>query len=231
MAKTLVPQDAITSKIFLVRGHKVMLDKDLAELYGVESKRLNEQVKRNIDRFPKKFRFQITEEEDKSLSFQNKTLKIHKEDERADGQEDFLKNQNWYVFNANYGTSEEKAFVEMFERRYKYLKPDFKDIYLIRNERVVKIFNFKDGQAFEPDFILVAKQKQKKQIIYQVFIEPKGSGFIPKDKWKEDFLKEIREDKKSIKILTDKYMITGVPFYNNANENEFNKTLEEVLQE
>jgi len=53
----------VTSKIFLFRGHKVMLDKDLAELYGVETRRLNEQVKRNINRFPEDFMFQLSNEE------------------------------------------------------------------------------------------------------------------------------------------------------------------------
>lgn len=53
----------IESKIFILRGHRVMLDSDLALLYGVETKRLNEQVKRNIERFPKDFMFQLTEEE------------------------------------------------------------------------------------------------------------------------------------------------------------------------
>lgn len=64
----------IQNKIYTIRGRQVMLDCDLAELYGVESKRLNEQVKRNIERFPKEFRFQLTEEEYKALSSQFVTL-------------------------------------------------------------------------------------------------------------------------------------------------------------
>lgn len=50
-------------KIYLIRGHKVMLDKDLAELYGVETKRLKEQVKRNSERFPEQYMFGLTESE------------------------------------------------------------------------------------------------------------------------------------------------------------------------
>ena len=53
----------IKSKIFEIRGQKVMLDYDLAAMYGVETKRLNEQVKRNIERFPEDFMFQITKGE------------------------------------------------------------------------------------------------------------------------------------------------------------------------
>ena len=55
--------DSIESKIFNIRGKQVMLDRDLAVLYGVETKRLNEQVRRNVERFPERFRFQLTENE------------------------------------------------------------------------------------------------------------------------------------------------------------------------
>ena len=58
-----VPIELIASKIYLIRGIKVMLDRDLAELYGVETKRLKEQVRRNIERFPKDFMFELTKEE------------------------------------------------------------------------------------------------------------------------------------------------------------------------
>lgn len=57
----------IESMIYLIRGHKVMLDSDLAELYKVTTGRLNEQVKRNIDRFPPDFMFQISEKEFEAL--------------------------------------------------------------------------------------------------------------------------------------------------------------------
>jgi len=57
------PQLDIESKILVIRGQQVMLDRDLAELYGVETKRLNEQVRRNIARFPEHFMFQLTKEE------------------------------------------------------------------------------------------------------------------------------------------------------------------------
>lgn len=59
--------DNITSKIYTIRGLQVMLDRNLSELYGVENKKLNEQVKRNIDRFPQKFRFQLTKNEKDEL--------------------------------------------------------------------------------------------------------------------------------------------------------------------
>jgi len=58
-----LPDDAIISKIYYIRGQKVMLDKDLAELFGVQAIRLREQVKRNKDRFPDNFMFQLTDSE------------------------------------------------------------------------------------------------------------------------------------------------------------------------
>jgi hypothetical protein len=61
--KSLIPVDRIQGKILLVRGEKVMLDQDLAELYGVETGQLTRQVRRNIDRFPSDFMFQLTKEE------------------------------------------------------------------------------------------------------------------------------------------------------------------------
>ena len=160
--------------------------------------------------------------------FMDKPIKVYKDSERADGQEALVVNEPWYVYNANYGTNEEKAFVSMFARRFESLNQKFKNIYLIRNEREIKIID-KLGRAFEPDFILFCKQKKGNKLTYQVFIEPKGAHLIANDKWKEEFLEEIRKQERTIEIYTDKYRITGVPFYNNENENEFKKTLEETL--
>lgn len=160
--------------------------------------------------------------------FKDKQIKVYKDSERADGQEPFVVNEPWYVYNANYGTSEEKSFVKMFAKRFESLGQKYKDIYLIRNEREIKIID-KFGRAFEPDFILFCKQKKDKELTYQVFIEPKGAHLVAHDKWKEDFLKEIRETEQTIKIHTDNYVITGVPFYNYENENEFKKILQETL--
>jgi len=162
--------------------------------------------------------------------FKDKEIKVYKNSERADGQEALVANEPWYVYNANYGTIEEKKFVELFARRFEGLNQKFENIYLIRNEREIKIFD-KFGRAFEPDFLLFCKQKEGEQLTYQVFIEPKGEYLKGYDKWKEDFLKEIRTDQKTIKIHTDTYLITAVPFYNYNNENEFKTTLENTLNE
>ena len=75
---SVIPDEVIASKIYLIRDKKVMLDRDLAELYGVETKRLNQQVKRNIERFPKEFMFQLTEEEMNSTSRNELNISIFK---------------------------------------------------------------------------------------------------------------------------------------------------------
>ena len=67
----IVPQEIIETKIILIRGKKMMLDKDLAVLYRVTTGNLNKAVKRNIDRFPEDFMFQLIKEEFKNLMFQN----------------------------------------------------------------------------------------------------------------------------------------------------------------
>lgn len=69
--KEIIPQETILSKIYMVREQRVMLDRDLAELYDVKAIRLREQVKRNEERFPENFMFQLTEEETENMVSQN----------------------------------------------------------------------------------------------------------------------------------------------------------------
>ena len=72
-----IPDEVITSKIYFIRGKNVMLDQDLAELYNVETKRLNEQVKRNLNRFPNDFMFQLNNEEFNNLRSQFATANYY----------------------------------------------------------------------------------------------------------------------------------------------------------
>jgi phage regulator Rha-like protein len=70
-----VPDELVMAKIYYIRGQKVMLDRDLAELYGVETKQLKRQVKRNLNRFPEDFMFELSSTENTSLRSQIGTLK------------------------------------------------------------------------------------------------------------------------------------------------------------
>ncbi len=72
--KDLIPQELIEQKIFMIRGHKVMLSAHLAKLYGVKAKALTQAVRRNIERFPDDFTFQLSWEEVQSLRSQIVTL-------------------------------------------------------------------------------------------------------------------------------------------------------------
>jgi aromatic ring-opening dioxygenase LigB subunit len=80
--KSLTPLDRVERTILILRGHRVILDSDLAALYGVPVKRLSEQVKRNSDRFPADFAFVLTKAEYKSLRSQIATLKTGRGEHR-----------------------------------------------------------------------------------------------------------------------------------------------------
>ncbi|MGO3751695.1 MAG: DEAD/DEAH box helicase family protein [Peptoniphilaceae bacterium] len=133
----------------------------------------------------------------------------------------------WYVYNDNYGTSEEKLFIKYFKREIQP-KLEEKDVkfFLVRNERVpeLAIYSFSNGERFEPDFLLFVEKKNiDNRFNYQVYVEPKGGHLLNTDVWKENFLLEI-EDKHLIKntIITanDEYIIMGLPFFNEANKLE-----------
>jgi type III restriction enzyme len=188
---------------------------------------LEKQIKENLTEYRGTEKFIPNKVKDK---FIDKKIKVRKDSERENGQVEFLENKDWYVFNANYGTSEEKEFVEMIDRQVNELEKGFKKVYLIRNERQLKIYNFKDGQAFEPDYILFLIDKNGKNITYQLFLEPKGKYLAAGEKWKSEFLNEIKEKFKNKTIEFPKYKILGIPFYISEDENNFKDKLLEVIK-
>ena len=162
--------------------------------------------------------------------FTDKTLKLVEGSERADGDEQLVSDREWYVFNANYGTSEEKAFVRTLDAQMDWLKKKYDRIYLVRNERHFKIYSFDDGQAFEPDFVLFLREENGNTRIRQIFIEPKGKHLQAHEKWKANFLEEIKEkfSGETLEFQTQKYKLIGVPFYDNQDEKQFVESLESV---
>ena len=209
------------------------------ELYALSNKTCLDAITNLLDQIASELRRNITKYKGTEIFkpnqvntvFTDKTLKLVEGSERANDDAPFVSAREWYVFNANYGTSEEKAFVRMLDARIHSLKEQYDGIYLIRNERHFKIYNFDDGQAFEPDFVLFLREKNGDMLTYQIFIEPKGRHLLEHERWKEDFLKQIRE-KSSGKLLefqTKKYQVVGVPFYNNEDENQFWGTLKSAL--
>lgn len=145
-----------------------------------------------------------------------------------------LNNKDWYVFEDCFGTSEEKLFIKYIDKVYEKLKPKYDEIYLVRNERYVKIFNFDDGRPIEPDFILFLKKASlfPEELHYQIFIEPKGPHLLLVDEWKEKFLMSLKE-KHLIELLwkDKKYFVWGMPFFTDTLKDklfvkEFNQLLE-----
>jgi len=131
-----------------------------------------------------------------------------------------LLKEDWYVFNDNYGTSEEKLFIKFFITDIEpKLKEKELEYYVVRNERVpdLAIYSFEHGERFEPDYLLfVTKKNIDNNSNHQVYIEPKGNHLLEEDKWKENFLNEI-DDKhyigKSL-IAGNDYKVVGLPFFN-----------------
>jgi type III restriction enzyme, res subunit len=145
-------------------------------------------------------------------------------DSRAD-----LAYESWYAYEDNFGTSEEKAFVKYFQGLVPELRKEYDEVYLLRNERIpaLAIYEFDTGERFEPDFLLFLQKRGTDGYLQeQVYIEPKGSHLLEKDKWKEDFLLKIQEQGIPVKKYVDdnEYRIFGLPFFNkDSRMEEFHK--------
>ena len=160
--------------------------------------------------------------------FTNK--EVHYTDSKGDGagisqkdvSEDLrldLSDKNWFAYNDNFGTPEEKAFVIYFNEHIKNLEKVYDKIYLLRNERQCKIYDFDKGRGFEPDYVLLLQKKNSAPECFQIFIEMKGDGFLANDAWKEKFLLQLKD--KVIIEENDNYRIWGFHFYNQAANNNF----------
>ena len=162
--------------------------------------------------------------------FKDKLLKFDARNSLATIDRQF-ENKDWFPFNTLYGTSEEKAFVDLLIRKIKDLATDYDEIYLLRNEMHFAIYNFSDGQAFYPDFALFLQEKKGELVCFQFFVEPKGKFLQQTDRWKENFMRDITTEFKD-KLLTfdsKEFRLIGLPFYNEENENPFWDALTDAL--
>ena len=144
-----------------------------------------------------------------------------------------LANLGWHVYETSYGTSEEKLFIKFLSEKSEEISKIYKRFYLLRNERAVKIYAFDDGRAFEPDFLLfLQKQPKGKSTVLQIFIEPKGDHIADGERWKENFLKDIKS-KHKLKVMFEnkEYIIYGMPFFNEKRETreQFEEDFEKFL--
>ena len=144
-----------------------------------------------------------------------------------------LSKQDWYAFVDCYGTSEEKYLVKYIEGLYPKLQTKYEEIYLVRNEREIRIYDFDSGDAFEPDFLLFMQQKAdaNKYDNIQIFIEPKGGHLAPNDIWKEKFMLRLKEEA-SITFSTHigGYHIWGMPFYTEQNKIDFDRSFKREFE-
>lgn len=135
-----------------------------------------------------------------------------------------LTQMDWYAYNDCFGTSEEKALIKYIEGIKDKLLEKYVEFYLVRNECDLKIYSFKTGAPFEPDFILFLRRKGKgtKFDNLQIFIEPKGENLRKQDAWKEKFLLEIKE-MAEVQWCTsaNDYNVWGLPFFTEQNNEAF----------
>ena len=143
-----------------------------------------------------------------------------------------LSTKDWYIFDDCYGTSEEKLLIHYIDKKYTELSKKYSDVYLIRNERHFKIYDFNTGMPFEPDFVLYLIGKERSDTMYfQVFIEPKGGHLLKIDQWKEDFLINIKNIANIEQLFSSReYTVWGLPFYNHSETiKKFDNAFEELV--
>nr|WP_255688224.1 DEAD/DEAH box helicase family protein [Tepidanaerobacter sp. GT38] len=144
-----------------------------------------------------------------------------------------LSKEDWFVFEDNYGTSEEKAFIAYFKQYVDKLKAKYDKVYLIRNERQLAIYSFDGGERFEPDYLLfLHSPKVNGYEQLQIFIEPKGTHLVKNDSWKEDFLLQLESNAIPIVKFADdnNYRIWGFHFFNrDLRRKEFDEDMNRLL--
>nr|CAG8439393.1 2935_t:CDS:2 [Entrophospora candida] len=105
----------------------------------------------------------------------------------------------------NFAPNEKKYFVKYIDKVYNKLKEKYDEIYLIRNERFFRLYEFDDGRPLEPDYVLFLQQKKESMSLhYQIFIEPKGGYLKDKDAWKQNFLLSLKKECKIEQLWEDK---------------------------
>lgn len=174
-----------------------------------------------------------------SLDFTSKSLgEIFKPKkkyvEKSKLNKSLIENYEWFVLDNFAGTSSEKALIELVKNNLANLSKDF-DVHLLRNEEVYKIYDFNDGQGFQPDFLLLLKSKRKQivngingNLYYQILIEPKGEHLKDNDQWKEDFLAQISQHYGKVKPFAKDaphYRLIGLPFFVEGKEGAFTQEL------
>lgn len=146
----------------------------------------------------------------------------------------------WYVLDGFVGTDEEQALIDFIKITFFNLEQKYEEIYLLRNEEIYTIYDFKKGRGFCPDFILFLKGKKQNEIYYQLLIEPKGNWAYGlnqdlsagKEGWKEEFLEQISSKyglNEVIKAENKDYKLVGLPFFNKDNNADFIEKWKDIV--
>ena len=171
--------------------------------------------------------------------FRDKKIKIDIDEVKNKELKDVnLAEKNWYAQNKFYGTEEEQNFINFIDEFIEKLRQKYSDIALLRNEKFFQVFDFDEGRAFEPDFIMILKRRNKVISIYQIFIEPKGDQFKDKqgrfenskEGWKQKFLLDVeKRAKTNLKLENKNFKLIGLLFYNEKLKREFKEAFENRL--
>ena len=200
-------------------------------------KKVSEQARANTSEFKGTEQFKVKMLRD---IFRDKVLKLDSDSEQAKEMARVdLTNKNWYAQTDLFGTSEERDFIEFIDGFIEKLRQKYSDVALLRNEKFFRVFDFDEGRAFEPDFIMILKKRNHKISIYQIFVESKGDQFKDdrggfensKEGWKQKFLLEMEEKAKYQKDLimeakNKHFKLMGLPFYNEKLKKDFEEALE-----
>ena len=173
---------------------------------------------------------------DMEIWYKEKSISIEEENTVLENE---LKDKPWYIYNGFSGTSEERNLVDFLTNTMGNFESKYEKVFLLRNEEVYKIYDFKKGRGFQPDFLLFLKSTNE-EVYYQVFIEPKGSQFEDatgnfkdgKEGWKETFLEQINDKYNTEELLKQEnqyYKLVGLPLYNAKNNLTFKKSIAENL--
>jgi len=138
----------------------------------------------------------------------------------------------WYMLDKFYGTDQENALVQFIKQHEGNIKDKYSNFYLLRNEEVLKIYDFEKGRGFMPDFLMFFENNAN--TFYQIFIEPKQEKYMTSEEetWKEKFLSQITEKygKQDTLKIEDKYFkLIGLPFFNEDKNEEFKKEFDCII--
>lgn len=146
----------------------------------------------------------------------NYHVELNKVNERVTNMNEYKKTRNmrdydWFIYDKAIINNWESSFIDFINDYIDELKEKYQDVYLIRNERKVKVVEIDGTRGFMPDFLLYL---QDDECTYQVFLEPKGDHLRLEDQWKEDFITSLaaRDD---VEVLTenDEVRLLGIKFY------------------